>query len=142
MIDLHALSMADVFWTLVGVIVILGFLAFVAKGVWESRYQPTAADLADDSMIDYSLIAPRHDFTQFPVERSAVRLDPRNYTTFEVSHDVLLSKLARALKTEGLVISNTPRGTLRVHDRPMWEPAPDYPKGDELIPTLLQKQAG
>ena len=82
-------------------------------------------------------LAPKPDFTKLPIDASARSLTPRDCTVFEVSNDVLLSRMANALAQGGLRISNTPRGTLRIHPIPDWTP-PEPPS----VLYLSKPQAG
>lgn len=106
------LTVPNVIWAFV---IVMGMLYLVSRiGELLSKI-PRAKDLAyldeDAPPSDEEVVGPQH----LPVFKGADHLNPRNCVMVEVSHDVLLSRLARALASEGLAISNTSRSTLRIH---------------------------
>lgn len=141
MVDVALTTGEKFFYTCFFLIVGCLFFAWIMRLWAKADGIPHHKDLADDSLIPNHMRKPIFDTSKLPVEESAARLDTDKFSVFEVSHNVLLSKLARALTTEGLVISNTPRGTLRVHELSNWHPPVTTPT-DDLVPTLLQRQAG
>lgn len=145
MVELHALTAGEVLWGIVGAMFTVGVVHWIISvlvDVERSGGRLKAKDLADDSGIPRGALGfPPHDFSKFPVNKAAGNLDPTKYSVIEVSHDILLSKLAKALATQGICISNTPRGTLRIHDIPNWTPETASDENVLMFP-MPKPQAG